>query len=146
MNLLYFMVNILQNFFFFTGTDEHGLKIQQAANAAGKEPLLFCTEVSERFGDVFRSCNIAYTDFVRTTEDRHRRAVEHFWAKLLDKGFIYKGTYEGWYSTPDESFLAASQVTESTDSMGREIKISTESGHQVLKTITRNQSHDSESA
>ncbi|KAK3525934.1 hypothetical protein QTP70_011022 [Hemibagrus guttatus] len=116
------------------GTDEHGLKIQQAASAAGKEPLRFCTEVSERFRDVFRSCNIAYTDFVRTTEDRHRWAVEHFWAKLLDKGFIYKGTYEGWYSTPDESFLTASQVTDSTDSMGRDTKISTESGHKWLES------------
>lgn len=122
--------------FLSPGTDEHGLKIQQAASAAGKEPLSFCTEVSERFREVFRSCNIAYTDFVRTTEDRHRRAVEHFWVKLLDKGFIYEGTYEGWYSTPDESFLTPSQVTESTDSTGRAIQISTESGHKVQKTIT----------
>ncbi|XP_053371368.1 methionine--tRNA ligase, mitochondrial [Clarias gariepinus] len=116
---------------FATGTDEHGLKIQQAASAAGKEPLRFCTEVSGRFCDVFTSCNIAYTDFVRTTEDRHRRAVEHFWTTLVDKGFIYKGTYEGWYSTPDESFLTPGQVTESTDSTGKEIRISTESGHKV---------------
>lgn len=58
--------------------------------------------------------------------------MEHFWSVLLDKGWIYKGTYEGWYSTPDESFLTPSQVTESTDSMGREIKISTESGHKVF--------------
>ncbi|KAI5100700.1 methionine--tRNA ligase, mitochondrial [Silurus meridionalis] len=116
---------------FSTGTDEHGLKIQQAASAAGKEPLSFCTEVSHRFRDTFRSCNIAYTDFIRTTEDRHRHAVEHFWTKLFDKGFIYEGIYEGWYSTPDESFLTPNQVTNGTDSMGREIKISTESGHKV---------------
>ncbi|XP_066523482.1 methionine--tRNA ligase, mitochondrial [Hoplias malabaricus] len=116
---------------FATGTDEHGLKIQQAAGAAGKDPLSFCTEVSSRFKEVFRSCGVSYTDYVRTTEDRHRRAVEHFWKVLVNNGFIYKGSYEGWYSTPDESFLTPTQVTEATDSVGREIKVSTESGHQV---------------
>ncbi|XP_072524357.1 methionine--tRNA ligase, mitochondrial [Salminus brasiliensis] len=116
---------------FATGTDEHGLKIQQAAAAAGKEPLSFCTEVSDRFKEVFRSCSVSYTDYVRTTEDRHRRAVEHFWNVLLNNGFLYKGSYEGWYSTPDESFLMPTQVTDSTDSLGREIKVSTESGHKV---------------
>ncbi|XP_062850739.1 methionine--tRNA ligase, mitochondrial [Trichomycterus rosablanca] len=124
---------ILQGFSsrFATGTDEHGLKIQQAAGTAGKEPLTFCTEVSDRFRHVFKSCAVSYTDFIRTTEDSHWRAVEHFWSTLLNKGWIYKGTYEGWYSTPDESFLTPGQVTDSTDSMGRAIKISTESGHKV---------------
>ncbi|KAG9281215.1 methionine-tRNA ligase, mitochondrial [Astyanax mexicanus] len=116
---------------FSTGTDEHGLKIQQAAAAAGKDPLSFCTEVSDRFKEVFGSFSISYTDYVRTTEERHRRAVEHFWSVLLNNGFIYKGSYEGWYSTPDESFLTPTQVTDSTDSLGREIKVSTESGHKV---------------
>ncbi|KAA0709238.1 Methionine--tRNA ligase, mitochondrial [Triplophysa tibetana] len=116
---------------FATGTDEHGLKIQQAAGIAGKDPLSFCTEVSESFKDVFQRCGISYTDYIRTTEQRHRRAVEHFWTVLHSKGFIYKGTYEGWYSTPDESFLTPTQVTDSTDSTGSEIKISTESGHKV---------------
>lgn len=115
----------------FAGTDEHGLKIQQAAGIAGKDPLSFCTEVSESFKDVFQRCGISYTDYIRTTEQRHRRAVEHFWTVLHSKGFIYKGTYEGWYSTPDESFLTPTQVTDSKDSTGSEIKISTESGHKV---------------
>ncbi|KAL4631570.1 methionine-tRNA ligase, mitochondrial [Arapaima gigas] len=116
---------------FSTGTDEHGLKIQQAAYSAGKEPLRFCTEVSVQFKDLFKKCDISYTDYIRTTEDRHRRAVEHFWTVLQDKGFIYKGTYEGWYSTPDESFLTPSQVGDRTDSDGRTVKISLESGHKV---------------
>ncbi|XP_021329980.2 methionine--tRNA ligase, mitochondrial [Danio rerio] len=114
-----------------TGTDEHGLKIQQAAGSAGKDPLNFCTEVSESFKHVFQRCGISYTDYIRTTEKRHRQAVEHFWTVLLSKGYIYKGTYEGWYSTPDESFLTETQVTDSTDSEGRRIKVSTESGHKV---------------
>ncbi|KAF4104634.1 hypothetical protein G5714_013965 [Onychostoma macrolepis] len=116
---------------FATGTDEHGLKIQQAASNAGQEPLSFCTEVSERFKHVFQRCSISYTDYIRTTEPRHRQAVEHFWTVLQSKGFLYKGTYEGWYSTPDESFLTPTQVTDSTDSEGRPIKVSTESSHKV---------------
>ncbi|XP_029917145.1 methionine--tRNA ligase, mitochondrial [Myripristis murdjan] len=116
---------------FATGTDEHGLKIQQAAEAAGKDPLSFCTDVSERFKHLFRSCNVSHTDFIRTTEQRHRRAVEHFWSVLQNKGLIYKGSYEGWYSTQDESFLTPQQVGDALDSSGRKIKVSLESGHKV---------------
>ncbi|KAK2848890.1 hypothetical protein Q5P01_008724 [Channa striata] len=116
---------------FSTGTDEHGLKIQQAAEAAGKDPLTFCTDVSERFKHLFSSCNISYTDYIRTTEERHHRAVEHFWSVLWNKGLIYKGSYEGWYSTQDESFLMPSQVGSAEDSSGKEIKVSLESGHKV---------------
>uniref|UniRef100_A0A8D3ALC3 Methionine--tRNA ligase, mitochondrial n=1 Tax=Scophthalmus maximus TaxID=52904 RepID=A0A8D3ALC3_SCOMX len=116
---------------FATGTDEHGLKIQQAAEAAGKDPLAFCTDVSERFKHLFSSCDISHTDYIRTTEPRHRRAVEHFWSVLWDKGLIYKGHYEGWYSTQDESFLTPSQVGDAVDSSGKEIKVSLESGHKV---------------
>ncbi|XP_070693205.1 methionine--tRNA ligase, mitochondrial [Pempheris klunzingeri] len=116
---------------FATGTDEHGLKIQQAAEAAGKDPLAFCTDVSERFKHLFSSCDISYTDYIRTTEQRHREAVKHFWSVLWNKGLIYKGNYEGWYSTQDESFLTPSQVGDALDSSGREIKVSLESGHKV---------------
>lgn len=113
------------------GTDEHGLKIQQAASNAGEDPLNFCTEVSQSFKHVFQRCGILYTDYIRTTEKRHRQAVEHFWTVLHSKGFIYKGTYEGWYSTPDESFLTPTQVIDRIDSEGRPIKVSMESGHKV---------------
>lgn len=116
---------------FATGTDEHGLKIQQAAEAAGKDPLSFCTDVSERFKHLFNSCNISYTDYIRTTEQRHRRAVEHFWSVLWNQGLIYKGSYEGWYSTQDESFLMPTQVADALDSSGKQIKVSLESGHKV---------------
>ena len=110
------------------------MKIQQAADAAGKDPLTFCTDVSERFKYLFSSCNISYTDFIRTTEERHRQAVEHFWSVLWNKGLIYKGSYEGWYSTQDESFLTPLQVTDALDSTGKEIKVSLESGHKVGQT------------
>ncbi|XP_037317645.2 methionine--tRNA ligase, mitochondrial [Pungitius pungitius] len=116
---------------FATGTDEHGLKIQQAAEASGKDPLIFCTDVSERYKHLFNSCDISYTDYIRTTEQRHREAVKHFWSVLVDKGLIYKGSYEGWYSTQDESFLTESQVADALDSSGKKIKVSLESGHKV---------------
>lgn len=118
-----------------SGTDEHGLKVQQAAEAAGKQPLTFCTEVSERFERLFRSCNISHTDYIRTTELRHRQAVEHFWSVLWNKRHIYKGSYEGWYSTQDESFLTPSQVGDAVDSSGNEIKVSLESGHKVIRIL-----------
>lgn len=116
---------------FSTGTDEHGLKIQQAAEAADEDPLVFCTTVSQRFKHLFDSYNISYTDYIRTTEERHHAAVENIWSALKDKGLIYKGSYEGWYSTPDESFLTASQVGDAVDSSGKNVKISLESGHKV---------------
>lgn len=116
---------------FATGTDEHGLKIQQAAEAAAKDPLTFCTDVSARFRHLFNNCNISYTDYIRTTEPRHCRAVQHFWSLLWDKGLIYKGSYEGWYSTQDESFLMPTQVADALDSSGKEVKVSLESGHKV---------------
>lgn len=113
------------------GTDEHGLKIQQAAEAAAKDPLSFCTDVSGRFRHLFNSCNISYTDYIRTTEPRHCWAVQHFWSLLWDRGLIYKGSYEGWYSTQDESFLMPTQVADALDSSGKEVKVSLESGHKV---------------
>ncbi|CAL8356047.1 unnamed protein product [Merluccius merluccius] len=116
---------------FSTGTDEHGLKVQQAAEAAGQDPLSFCTDVSERFRHLFVTCNISYTDYVRTTDPVHRRAVQTFWTALRSKGLIYKGTYEGWYSTQDESFLTPSQVVDALDPSGKDIKVSLESGHKV---------------
>lgn len=116
---------------FSTGTDEHGLKIQQAAETAGQDPLDFCTAVSKRFQHLFNTCSISYTDYIRTTEQRHREAVEHFWSVLWDRGLIYKGSYEGWYSTQDESFLTPAQVGDAVDSTGNNIKVSLESGHKV---------------
>ncbi|XP_030064916.1 methionine--tRNA ligase, mitochondrial [Microcaecilia unicolor] len=121
-----------------TGTDEHGLKIQQAAEAAGKAPYQFCSEVSEQFRAVFNHTLISYTDYIRTTEEHHKRTVEKFWTVLSERGYIYKGVYEGWYSTPDESFLAESQVMGIQDKQGNVIKVSTESGHQVHWTKEEN--------
>ncbi|OCF36953.1 methionine-tRNA ligase [Kwoniella heveanensis BCC8398] len=113
---------------FATGTDEHGMKIQQAAKAKGIGEQEFCDEVSERFRDLAKLANASITDFIRTTEPRHRKAVEHFWEKLVNRGDIYKGTHSGWYSISDESFYAASQVTKQED--GKMVAI--ESGNEVV--------------
>lgn len=114
-----------------TGTDEHGIKVQQAAAALGLDPSNFCTVVSQQFRTMFDTMGISYTDFVRTTELRHAQAVCHFWKQLEEKGYIYKGTYQGWYCTSDEAFLSEDQTVESRDAEGNKIRVSMESGHQV---------------
>nr|DBA21719.1 TPA: hypothetical protein GDO54_018321 [Pyxicephalus adspersus] len=114
-----------------TGTDEHGIKVQQAAAALGATPSDLCSRVSQQFRTMFDTMGISYTDFVRTTEPRHSQAVCHFWKTLVERGYIYKGTYQGWYCTSDEAFLSEEQTMESVDSNGNKIRVSVESGHQV---------------
>ncbi|KAI9102506.1 tRNA synthetases class I (M)-domain-containing protein [Phlyctochytrium arcticum] len=93
-----------------TGTDEHGQKIQEAAAKHGIPTGAFCDEVSNKFKNLFDEAGVDYTDFVRTTEPRHRKAVEHLWQVLVERGYIYKGHHEGWYAVSDETFYPASQV------------------------------------
>ncbi|XP_075752754.1 methionine--tRNA ligase, mitochondrial [Pelodiscus sinensis] len=121
-----------------TGTDEHGLKIQQAAAASGTSPPEHCAHVSGLFHDLFSRAAVSFTDFIRTTEPRHCRAVQHFWTALQGRGMLYKAFYEGWYCTPDECFLSQAQVTERPDAQGHPCKVSLESGHQVHWTKEEN--------
>lgn len=114
-----------------SGIDEHGLKIQQAAAAAGTSPAELCERVSGLFRQALTQAGVAYTDFTRTSESRHQRAVRHFWGALRDGGVLYKGAYEGWYCTAEESFLPESQLAERTDAQGRPCKVSLETGHEV---------------
>ncbi|XP_075040789.1 methionine--tRNA ligase, mitochondrial [Mixophyes fleayi] len=114
-----------------TGTDEHGIKVQQAAVALGLDPSKLCTQVSQQFRTMFDEMAISYTDFVRTTESRHAQAVCHFWKMLEKQGYIYKGTYQGWYCTSDEAFLSEEQTRERIDPEGNKIRVSLESGHEV---------------
>ncbi|KIK04936.1 hypothetical protein K443DRAFT_4289 [Laccaria amethystina LaAM-08-1] len=95
---------------FLAGTDEHGLKIQQAAEKAGVEPKAFCDSLSGKFRDLADRARIGYTVYMRTTQEQHKKAVEHVWLTLDQKGFIYKGQYEGWYSITDECFYTDAQV------------------------------------
>ncbi|NXU35765.1 SYMM protein, partial [Drymodes brunneopygia] len=121
-----------------SGTDEHGLKIQQAAAAAGTPPAELCERVSGLFRQALSQAGVAYTDFIRTSEPRHQRAVRHFWGALRDGGVLYKGSYEGWYCTPEESFLPESQLAERMDAQGRPCKVSLETGHEVHWTKEEN--------
>ena len=93
-----------KNVFFLTGTDEHGLKIQREAEKNNKDVKIFCEEVSNKFKDLAKTLNLSIDDFIRTTEDRHRKSVQTIWNKLLESGDIYLSKYAGWYSVSDEAY------------------------------------------
>ncbi|XP_005090898.1 methionine--tRNA ligase, mitochondrial [Aplysia californica] len=114
-----------------TGTDEHGLKIQQAAANHGVDADTFCDGVSAKFKSLFIEADIQYDQFIRTTQQGHIDAVNSFWNRLFSQGFIYQGSYAGWYSVSDEAFLALEDVEEQTRADGTKLTISKESGHPV---------------
>lgn len=91
--------------FFLTGIDEHGQKVQQAALAEGKEPQVYCDELAVAWRGLATALNLSNDDFVRTTEARHRTVVQAILAKLAREGRFREGTYEGWYSPKEETFL-----------------------------------------
>jgi methionyl-tRNA synthetase len=93
--------------YFLTGTDEHGQKIERAAQAAGKTPQQFTDEVSAEFRALWDRMGISYNDYIRTTEERHTRGVQALWRKIRDNGFIYKGHYTGQYCVFDELYVDA---------------------------------------
>ena len=95
---------------FLTGTDEHGQKVETAAANAGIDPLTFTDGGSQNFRDLAGAMNFSNDDFIRTTEERHRKACQALWKRLLDKGHIYLGAYEGWYSVRDEAFFTETEV------------------------------------
>lgn len=95
---------------FLTGMDEHGQKIQEKANEAGKDPQSYVDELAEAAKKVWDIMDISHDDFIRTTENRHKEGVEKIVQTFLDKGDIYKGEYEGWYCTPCESYYTEKQL------------------------------------
>ncbi|KAI9279190.1 tRNA synthetases class I (M)-domain-containing protein [Sporodiniella umbellata] len=122
-----------------TGTDEHGLKIQQAAEKNQMAPIDFCNKVSGSFKDLCEAANVEYTSFQRTTNEEHKIAVRALWKQLLEKGYIYKGKHEGWYAVSDEAFYTASQVHEVTDEKtGEKVMVAIESGQRVEWTSEKN--------
>ncbi len=90
---------------FLTGTDEHGQKIERSAKAAGCTPEEFATNVSGEFRGLWDRLGLTYDDFIRTTEPRHIRGVQHLFKTLCDKGYIYKGSYTGQYCVSDEAYV-----------------------------------------
>ncbi len=96
--------------FFLTGTDEHGQKIQRAAEKSNKDPLKFCDEISKTFRNLSSLLNLSNDDFIRTTEKRHASAVINLWNILEKKGEIYLSKYSGWYSVSDEAFYNEDEI------------------------------------
>ena len=115
------------NILFSTGTDEHGLKVQQAASRAGETPAIFCDGVSEKFRRLFDKCNIDYTEFVRTSSDQHKDVVREVWSQLADKGDLYKSEYSGWYSVQEEAFVPEGSVEKREDGL----TVSSETGQSL---------------
>ncbi len=96
--------------FFLTGTDEHGLKIQRAAEKKGVEPLVFCDEISKTFKNLSKTLNLTNNDFIRTTESRHKKSVQYLWEELKKNDDIYLSKYSGWYSVSDEAFYNEDEI------------------------------------
>ncbi len=90
---------------FLTGTDEHGQKIERSAKAAGCTPQEFATKIAGEFRGLWDRLGLTYDDFIRTTEERHKRGVQKLFATLREKGFIYKGSYTGQYCVSDELYV-----------------------------------------
>lgn len=97
--------------YFLTGTDEHGIKIERAAEKEGIPPQEFVDRIAGDLRDNWDMCMVEYSDFIRTTEPRHKDIVKRIFKKLFDQGDIYKGAYEGWYCVPDEAFHTEAQIT-----------------------------------
>ena len=98
--------------FFLTGTDEHGLKIQSAAEKKELDTLKFCDLISQTFRDLSKTLNLTNTDFIRTTEDRHKKSVQKLWNELEKNDHIYLSKYSGWYSVSDEAFYSKDEIEE----------------------------------
>jgi methionyl-tRNA synthetase len=109
---------------FLTGTDEHGLKIQRAAEKEGLDTLKFCDEISKTFRNLSKTLNLTNTDFIRTTEERHKKSVQNLWNKLEKNNDIYLSKYSGWYSVSDEAFYNEDEVEEVN---GKKLAISSKS-------------------
>ena len=95
---------------FLTGTDEHGQKIQRAAKAEGVEPKEYVDKIVAGFQHLWKTLEVSYDDFLRTTEERHKKVVQDIFVRLFEQGDIYKSEYEGWYCTPCEAFWTERQA------------------------------------
>ena len=108
--------------YFLSGTDEHGQKVETTAKEAGMDPQSFCDDVSQSFRELLSLLNISNDEFIRTTQSHHKEAVQHFWKQLVDKGAIYLGSYEGWYSVRDECYYNESELVDGKAPTGAEVQ------------------------
>lgn len=118
--------------FYLTGTDEHGQKIQQKAEEQNVSPQSYVDDIAAGFKELWDKLEISNTDFIRTTEPRHKDGVAKIFQKLLDQGDIYLGQYEGWYSVSDEEYFTETQLEEVyRDENGKVIGGKAPSGNEV---------------
>lgn len=117
---------------YLTGTDEHGQKIQEKSQKAGKTELEYLDEMISGIKNLWSKLEISNDDFIRTTEERHKQVVEKVFERLLKQGDIYLGEYEGWYSVPDETYYTESQLVDPVYENGKIVGgKSPDSGHEV---------------
>ena len=105
--------------FFLTGTDEHGLKMIQTAEAEGLKPMEVATRNAQRFKEMDQRLNISFDRFIRTTEEPHHRSSQEIWKRMADNGDIYLDSYAGWYSVRDEAYYAEDETTLGEDDVRR---------------------------
>ena len=118
--------------FYLTGTDEHGLKIEQKAEKLGMKPQEYVDQMAAQIKELWNKLEITNDKFIRTTDDYHEKAVQKIFQQLLDQGDIYKGKYTGWYSVDDEEYFTESQLAEVyRDENGNVIGGKAPSGHEV---------------
>ncbi|RMC40155.1 methionine--tRNA ligase [Lactobacillus sp. ESL0233] len=118
--------------FFLTGTDEHGLKIEQKAEQQGIKPQEFVDSMAADYKKLWKSLDISYDKFIRTTDEQHVKGVQKIFERLLKQGDIYLGEYTGWYSVEDEEYFTESQLAEVyRDAAGKVVGGKAPSGHKV---------------
>ena len=116
--------------YFLTGSDEHGQKIEERAKKKGVTPIEFVDPIIDNAKDLWKSLDIEYDKFIRTTDDEHIKCVQKVFETLYNQGDIYKGSYEGWYCTPCESFWTESQLVDGKcPDCGREVKLTKEDAY-----------------
>ena len=116
--------------YMLTGTDEHGQKIQTVAEKAGKTPQQYVDEMAQQAKELWAKMHISYDDFIRTTEDRHKKIAQKIFEYFLEKGDIYKGEYEGLYCMPCESYFTETQLIDGKcPDCGREVKLMKEEAY-----------------
>ena len=103
---------------FLTGMDEHGQKVAEAAEKHGMTPQEWCDSQAPLFHALWEELEISNDDFIRTTEERQKHAVQYLWERMKEAGYIYKGSYDGWYCVPDETYFTETQVEKADEARG----------------------------
>ena len=109
---------------FLTGMDEHGEKVAEAAEKHGMTPQEWTDSQAPHFKDLWNELEISNDDFIRTTEKRQHDAVQYLWERMKESGYLYKGSYDGWYCVPDETYFTETQVEKGDEEYGSIVRSS----------------------